>query len=118
MNKYFLDSLKFLIKDYKYTSKKFKTVTYFRQSMHSYLLWLHILETYYSKKFKTSEQLVNSLKQYASRKTILTILNNSLKLGYMEKRKSEKDKRISNYIPTEITVKEYEEWKRNLQDNI
>ena len=118
MNKGHLNSLRFLINEYKYSSKKFKTVTYFRQSMHSYLLWIHILESHYSNKFRTSENLINSLKKYASRKTILTILNDAVKNGFLEKQKSLLDKRVSNYKPTILTINEYEEWNKTLKENI
>lgn len=118
MEKSFLKSLKFLIKEFKYTSKKYKTVTYFRISMHSYLLWIHILESHYSNKNLTAEKLIESLKKYASRKTVLSILSDALNRGYLKKIKSNIDKRVTHYLPTELTVKEYEDWKVDLQKNI
>ena len=118
MSKYFLNSLRFLIDEFKFSSKKFKTVTYFRQSIHSYLLWIHVLEYHYSNRLVTSEQIADALKHYASRKTVLTILNDAVKMSYLEKKKSTLDARVTHYSPTEVTIKEYEVWKQSLKDNI
>ena len=108
--KKFLISLK---KDLLTANEKFPSVKFFRNDIVSVWIWFLILESFYSKKIISSEDIINSIpSKYCSRPKVFKILNYAKHKKFIEKILNNKDKRKYDLIPSKITINEFENWAK------
>ena len=95
---------------------KKKSLNFFRYTSTSVLIWFTILEYSFHNKELNLENLVNEIRAFnkASKPTILKILDNGVSKNLIFKTKSERDKRLTLYSPTDLTIREFKEWSENL----
>ena len=88
----------------------YKTIKFFRsKSLLGYKSWLLLIQYYYSKNELDLETIIKSNKQ-SSRRSVVDFINLAKNLKYINTKKSKKDLRKKNYIPSEITINEFEKW--------
>ncbi|MDA9601583.1 MarR family winged helix-turn-helix transcriptional regulator [Alphaproteobacteria bacterium] len=77
-------------------------------------VWFTVLKFYYEKNNNSNiERIIKEIpKNYASRPTIFKLIDNAVDKKYFVKSINPDDKRKINIIPTDITIKEFEEWSR------
>ena len=101
---------KYLILDLKRDWSK-PSVKFFRSSgAYGYIIWLTIIVCYFEKKNIFIETLVLDVKKYASRRTVIDFINKGVEANFIIKKNSTDDKRKILIEPSDITIKEYEEW--------
>lgn len=111
----YLKKLNYLIKEFHTLNKEFETVAFFRQSIHYYLFWIEMLRGFYEKKTRSVEQLVFYMKHYGiSKQTVLNLIKKAEKLSYLKKIKGTKDKRKTFIEPELLTIKQFEQWSKQL----
>ena len=104
---------KYLISDLQEDSSK-PSIKFFRSSgAYGYILWLTIMDNFYSKQKMTVDELVAKLEKYASRRTILDFIYKGVDAKFLEKKVFPDDKRKVLIEPTDITIKEYVIWSEN-----
>ena len=101
---------KYLISDLEGDSSK-PSIKFFRSSgAYGYVLWLTVLDNFYSKQNMTIDELITKLEKYASRRTILDFIYKGVDAKFLEKKIFSDDKRKVLIKPTNITIKEYVDW--------
>jgi len=86
-------------------------IRYFQTSLARYLILLKILECYFAKQGITQEALVISIPAHiSSRSNSLNILKNITERNYITKEKNKKDSRAITIMPSNVLVKEFEQW--------
>jgi hypothetical protein len=109
---------KYLILDLKKDWSK-PSIKFFRSNgAYGYIMWLTIIDCYFEKKSLSTEKLVNDLKTYASRRTIIDFINKCVDAKFIKKINSIEDKRIILIKPTVITIKEYSEWSKEFVKSV
>ena len=109
---------KYLISDLREDSSK-PSIKFFRSNgAYGYILWLTIMDNFYSEQKMTIDELVAKLEKYASRRTILDFIYKGVDAEFLEKKILPNDKRKVIIKPTEITIKEYMEWSENFIKSI
>ena len=104
---------KYLISDLQEDSSK-PSIKFFRSSgAYGYILWLTIMDNFYSKQKMTIDELVTKLEKYASRRTILDFIYKGVDAKFLEKKVFSDDKRKALIEPTDTTIKEYVIWSEN-----
>jgi len=104
---------KYLISDLKGDWSK-PSIKFFRSNgAYGYVIWLTIINCNFEKKNIYLEALVDDVKSYASRRTIIDFINKAVEAKFIRKKSSNEDKRKILIEPTDITIKEYSEWSRN-----
>ena len=87
------------------------SIKFFRSSgAYGYIIWLTIIVCYFEKKNIFIETLVLDVKKYASRRTVIDFINKGVEANFIIKKNSTDDKRKILVEPSDITIKEYEEW--------
>jgi len=104
---------KYLILDLEEDLSK-PSIKFFRSNgAYGYILWLTIMDNFYSKQKMTVDELVAKLEKYASRRTILDFIYKGVDAKFLEKKVFPDDKRKVLIEPTDITIKEYVIWSEN-----
>ena len=108
----YLKFLNFLKDDFENSNHKYNSVKFFRsKNLIFIMLWFYTLQSYYTGKDYSIEDFINDLpKQLGSRPTIFKCVNLAVKNNYLLKIYSSKDKRKYNLKPTDITIKEFQNW--------
>ena len=90
------------------------SIKFFRSSgAYGYVLWLTVVDNFFSKHDMSIDELVTKLKKYASRRTILGFIYRGVDANFLEKKILANDKRKIIIKPTDITIKEYTEWSES-----
>ena len=90
------------------------SIKFFRSSgAYGYIIWLFLIDSYFSEKKITVEDVVLKLEKYASRRTIIDFLNKGVDAKFLEKDTSLDDKRKTIITPSNITIEEYKVWSEN-----
>ena len=109
---------KYLISDLQGDSSK-PSIKFFRSSgAYGYILWLTVMDNFYSEQKMTVDELVVKIEKYASRRTILDFIYKGVDAKYLEKEIFSNDKRKVLIRPTDITIKEYAEWSDDFTKSI
>ena len=109
---------KYLISDLREDSSK-PSIKFFRSNgAYGYILWLTIMDNFYSKQKMSIDELVATLEKYASRRTILDFIYKGVDAKYLEKEIFSNDKRKVLIRPNDITIKEYAEWSDDFTKSI
>ena len=104
---------KYLISDLREDSSK-PSIKFFRSNgAYGYILWLTIMDNFYSKQKMSIDELVATLEKYASRRTILDFIYKGVDAKFLEKKVFPDDKRKTFIEPTDTTIKEYMIWSEN-----
>jgi len=104
---------KYLISDLQEDSSK-PSIKFFRSNgAYGYILWLTIMDNFYSKEKMTIDELVAKIEKYASRRTILDFIYKGVDAKFLEKKVFPDDKRKFLIEPTDTTIKEYVIWSEN-----
>ena len=109
----YLNFLETLEKDLTISNKKYETVKFFRSEIVSVWIWFIIMKNYYDKKNNTlniEKILAQIPSQYASRPKLLKIMATAVEKKYLIKKTDSNDKRKNFLEPSELTIKEFEEW--------
>ncbi len=108
---------KYLVKEFQV--EKAKSITFFRShKAYGYILWLKLMESYFSKKKISTEKFIEIGSKYASRRTVNKFLSKAENLNFIEKMVSKKDKRIIFILPSKISVTEYTNWANKFLKSI
>tara|TARA_Y100000996_G_C22537347_1_gene648770 strand:- start:203 stop:553 length:351 start_codon:yes stop_codon:yes gene_type:complete len=109
----YIKFIKFLRYDFERSNKKYPTIKFFRSDLILIFIWFWSLEKMYAKKNVFIEELIDEIpKGFGSRPTILKFINYAIKKKHMLKISDLKDKRKFNLIPSEQTIKEFEDWAK------
>ena len=104
---------KYLISDLEGDASK-PSIKFFRSSgAYGYILWLTVVDSFYSEQNMTVDEIVEKLGKYASRRTILDFIYKGVDAKFLEKKVFSNDKRKIIISPTNITIKEFSEWSEN-----
>lgn len=88
-----------------------ESIAFFKKDKVSMLLWLLVLRFHYQKKDCNTESIfLNISPHFASRPTIYKHIDAAISKGHIFKKQNEKDHRIFNLYPSEVTINEFEEW--------
>ena len=109
---------KYLISDLQGDSSKPSTKFFRSSGAYGYILWLTVVDNFYSEKNMTVDELVSKLEKYASRRTILDFINKGVDAKFLEKKFFLNDKRKILINPTDITIKEYRNWSEHFTKSI
>ena len=91
----------------------------FRSSgAYGYIVWLYLIDNYFSEEIITVENVVLKLEKYASRRTIIGFLNKGVDSKFLEKDTSLDDKRKTIITPSNITIEEYKVWSEKFIKNV
>ena len=109
---------KYLISDLEGDSLK-PSIKFFRSSgAYGYILWLTVVDNFYSKQNITVDEIVGKLEKYASRRTILDFIYKGVDAKFLEKKVFSDDKRKVTIKPSDVTIKEFKEWSENFIKSI
>ena len=87
------------------------SIKFFRSNgAYGYMIWLILMSKHFEKKNISIEELVTSVASYASRRTVIDFINKSVEGEFLKKINSNEDKRKILIEPTNITIKEYNDW--------
>ena len=92
----------------------FETVKFFRKDIVSYWIWISVLEKYYNNNNNNNiESIIQNIpRELGSRPTVFKIIDTAVAKKYFIKKLDKEDKRKFNLIPSEQTIKEFEEWAK------
>ena len=111
----YLKLIQNLKQDLKENLNKFETVKFFRKDIISYWIWFLVLEKYYdiNKNNNNIESIIQNIpSELGSRPTLFKIIDAAVVKKYFIKELDKEDKRKFNLIPSEQTIKEFEEWAK------
>ena len=87
------------------------SIKFFRSNgAYGYMIWLILMSKHFEKKNISIEELVTFIASYASRRTVIDFINKGVEGEFLKKINSIEDKRKILIEPTNITIKEYNEW--------
>ena len=108
---------KYLVKEFQNESSE--SIAFFRSNKaYGYILWLKLMENYFSNKKISTEKFIQIGSQYASRRTVNKFLIKANKLNFIKKVTSKKDKRVTYILPSEISINEYTDWANKFLKSI
>ena len=99
-----------LKQDLKERLNVFETVKFFRKDIVSYWIWFEVLDKYYNNNSNIESIIQNIPNELASRPTLFKIIDTAVAKKYFIKELDKEDKRKFNLIPSQQTIKEFEEW--------
>ena len=109
---------KYLISDLEGDTSKL-SIKFFRSSgAYGYILWLTVVNNFYSEQNMAVDEIVEKLEKYASRRTILDFIYRGVDAKFLEKKVFSNDKRKVIIKPSDITIKEFKEWSENFIKSI
>ena len=95
------------------------SLKFFRSNgAYGYIVWLFLIDNYFSEKTTSVEEVVSKLERYASRRTIIDFLNKGAEAKFLEKETSLIDKRKTIITPSNTTIEEYKVWSENFIKSI
>ena len=101
---------KFLIEDLRGDWSK-PSLKFFRSNdAYGYVIWLTLMYSYSEKENVSIETIIKKVENYASRRTIIDFINKGVEANFIIKKNSTDDKRKILVEPSDITIKEYDEW--------
>ena len=110
----YLKLIQNLRKDLKERLNDFRTVKFFRQDIISYWIWVSVLEQYYNNNNNNNNNIESIIQnipgELGSRPTLFKIIDTAVAKKYFIKALDKNDKRKFNLIPSQQTIKEFEEW--------
>jgi len=107
----YLKLIQNLKKDLKLNLNKYQTVKFFRKDIVSYWIWFEVLDKYYNNNNSNIESIIQNIpNELASRPTLFKIIDTAVAKKYFIKELDKEDKRKFNLIPSQQTIKEFEEW--------
>ena len=110
----FLQNLK---QDLQLNLDKYQTVKFFRKDIVSYWIWIEVLEQYYNNNNNNIESIIQNIpNELGSRPTLFKIIDTAVAKKYFIKELDKEDKRKFNLIPSQQTIKEFEEWAKIFKD--
>lgn len=108
---------KYLLKEFQ--SEESKSIAFFRSNKaYGYILWLKLMESYFSNKKISTEKFIEIGSKYASRRTVNKFLSKADKFNYIKKVISKKDKRVIYILPSKESVSEYINWANKFLKSI
>ena len=109
----YLKLIQNLKQDLKERLNDFETVKFFRKDIVSYWIWFSVLERYYNNNNNNIESIIQEIPgELGSRPTLFKVIDNAVAKKYFFKELDKKDKRKFNLIPSQQTIKEFEEWAK------
>ena len=109
---------KFLIEDLQGDWSK-PSLKFFRSNdAYGYVIWLTLMYSYSEKENITTKTIIKKVENYASRRTIIDFINKGVEANFIIKKNSTDDKRKIFVEPSDITIKEYEEWSNEFIKSI
>ena len=111
----YLKLIENLRKDLILNLNKYQTVKFFRKDIVSYWVWFEVLEKYYNNNNNNNniESIIQNIpRELGSRPTVFKVIVNAVAKKYFIKKLDKEDKRKFNLIPSEQTIKEFEEWAK------
>ena len=109
----YLKLIQNLKKDLGLNLNKYQTVKFFRKDIVSYWIWFSVLEQYYNNNNNNNniESIIQNIpNELGSRPTLFKVIDTAVAKKYFIKELDKKDKRKFNLIPSQQTIKEFEEW--------
>ena len=103
-----------LLADFLQYSKMEKSVSFFRRSSHSYVVWLIVLDHYFNSKKLSVENVEKKVSHIISRKTLFSFLDDAVENNFLIKTHDPKDKRRTLLTPTKVTLDEFKTWSGTL----
>ena len=108
---------KYLVKEFQ--TERSESITFFRShKAYGYILWLKLMENYFSNRKISTEKFIEIGSKYASRRTVSKFLIKAEKLNFIEKAISIKDKRVTFILPSKVSVSEYTDWANKFLKSI
>ena len=103
-----------LKQDLKERLNVFETVKFFRKDIVSYWIWFSVLEKYQDNNNNNNiESVIKDIpSDLGSRPTLFKVIDTAVAKKYFIKELDKEDKRKFNLIPSEQTIKEFEEWAK------
>jgi len=103
-----------LKQDLKERLNHFETVKFFRKDIIYYWIWFSVLEKNYSNNNNNNiESIIQNIPgELGSRPTLFKVIHTAVAKKYFIKELDKRDKRKFNLIPSEQTIKEFEEWSK------
>ena len=102
-----------LRRDLKERLNEFETVKFFRKDIVSYWIWISVLEKHFDNNNNNIESIIQSIPgELGSRPTLFKIIDTAVAKKYFIKELDKEDKRKFNLIPSQKTIKEFEEWAK------
>ena len=87
------------------------SIKFFRSNgAYGYIIWLHIIDCYFSKRKTTIDEIVLKVDKFASRRTVLDFINKGVDALFLKKERKSDDKRKTIIKPTDVTIEEYKIW--------
>ena len=111
-----------LIQDLKLNLNKYQTIKFFRKDIASYWIWFEVLEKYYNNNNNNNnnnniESIIQNIpSELGSRPTLFKVIDTAVAKKYFIKELDKKDKRKFKLIPSQQTIKEFEEWAKIFKD--
>src|SRR6056300_997954 len=92
----------------------FETVKFFRKDIISYWIWFSVLEKYYNNDNSNNiESIIQNIPgELGSRPTLFKVIDTAVAKTYFIKELDNEDQRQFNLIPSQKTIKEFEEWAK------
>ena len=117
----YLKLIQNLKQDLEKSLNKFETVKFFRKDIVSYWIWFSVLETHFDNNNNNNNNNIGSIihnipGELGSRPTLFKVIDTAVAKNYLIKELDKKDKRKFNLIPSEQTIKEFEEWAKIFKD--
>tara|TARA_B100000927_G_scaffold54329_1_gene41316 strand:- start:774 stop:1121 length:348 start_codon:yes stop_codon:yes gene_type:complete len=107
-----------LINDFRSDWSK-PSIKFFRSNgAYGYMIWLTLMSHYFDKKNISIEEIVATVSQYGSRRTVINFINKGVDGNFIKKINSSEDKRKNLIQPTNITIKEFREWSDKFTKSI
>ena len=113
----YLKLIQNLKQDLKLNLNKYQTVKFFRKDIISYWIWFSVLETHFDNNKNNNNNNIESIIQnipgeLGSRPTLFKVIDTAVAKKYFIKELNKEDKRKFNLIPSQQTIKEFEEWAK------
>ena len=109
----YLKLIQNLKQDLKERLNDFETVKFFRKDIVSYWIWFEVLEQYYYNNSNNIERIIQHIpSELGSRPTLFKVIDTAVAKKYFIKELNKNDKRKFNLIPSQQTIKEFEEWAK------
>ena len=104
--------------DLKERLNDFETVKFFRKDLVSSWIWILVLNKYYNNNYNNNvESIIQNIPDHlGSRPKLLKVVNTAVAKKYFIKELNKEDKRKFNIIPSQQTIKEFEEWSKIFKD--
>jgi len=104
-----------LKQDLKERLNVFETVKFFRKDIVSYWIWFSVLEQHFDNNNNNNNNNIESIiknipSELGSRPTLFKVIDTAAAKKYFIKELDKNDKRKFNLIPSQQTIKEFEEW--------